>query len=90
MPVHTNSIDSKNLLKVGGRHDKIMRVYEDAGMPLTDRQVKTLGGFDDMNEVRPRITELISAQYGSALKEIESIYDPKTNRNVRRTMMNIF
>ena len=46
----------------------------------TDRQVKTILGFDDMNQVRPRITELI--QLG-LLEEVGKTKCPITCKMVR-------
>lgn len=87
MAVHQNSIEAKRKLKVHGKHNRILQVFHIAKRPLTDREVKTLGKFDDMNEVRPRITELLSFKYGRRLLEIEGIRDPITKKFVRRTKL---
>tara|TARA_R100001510_G_scaffold55612_1_gene59819 strand:+ start:2475 stop:2753 length:279 start_codon:yes stop_codon:yes gene_type:complete len=47
---------------------------------FTDRQVKTILGFDDMNQVRPRITELIKL---GLLEEVAKIKCPTTRKVVR-------
>lgn len=50
------------------------------GKNLTDREVKNSLGFTDMNDVRPRITELI--QQGWA-KEVSEVLCPETGKTVR-------
>lgn len=51
-----------------------------ANRPMTDRQCKEGMGFDDMNQVRPRITELIKA---NALEEVSRVKDRTTGAGVR-------
>jgi hypothetical protein len=52
-----------------------------ARRPLTDREVKALLGFEDMNSVRPRITELISDGYAEEVAQVEC---PVTHKRVRQ------
>lgn len=46
----------------------------------TDREVKEAMGFDDMNKVRPRITELVEFGY---LEEKGDVQCKTTRKNVR-------
>jgi hypothetical protein len=48
---------------------------------MTDREIKENLGFQDMNSVRPRITELITDH--DLLKECGTVTDNLTNRPVR-------
>jgi len=85
--IHQNSIKSIRTLKPGGTHNRILQIHHIAGRPLTDREVKQLGKFEDMNEVRPRTTELLSPEYGSRLEEFGSTIDVKTKKEVRKTQL---
>ena len=93
MVIHANSVASIRVLKVGGRHNRILQIFHihesktGHSAALTDRQVKELGGFQDLNEARPRITELLSEEYGGRLIEIGSIPDPTTHKMVRVTRL---
>jgi predicted HTH transcriptional regulator len=49
--------------------------------PHTDREVMKGMGFPDMNNVRPRITELLEAH---RLMEVGSVLCSTTNKTVRR------
>jgi hypothetical protein len=49
---------------------------------LTDREVRDMCGFSDMNSVRPRITELVEEGF---LVEGPSVKDALTGRTVRTT-----
>ena len=49
-------------------------------LKITDRTLKDFIGFDDMNQVRPRVTELLKSQ---RILEVDSIQCPLTNRSVR-------
>lgn len=86
MSFHPNSITAIKELKKGGKHNQILQIFHIARRPLTDRQVKIMGRFDDMNEVRPRITELCSEQYGR-LEECGTVKDVKTKKPVRQTRL---
>lgn len=86
MPIHTNSIIAIKELKPGGTHNRILQIFHIAGRPLTDREVKTLGKYDDLNCVRPRITELCSEYYGR-LEECGTVKDVKTKKPVRQTRL---
>ncbi len=58
-----------------------MKAYKDAGRPMTDREIKDWLELDDMNNVRPRITELL--QDGELTKSGD-IIDTKTGKPVRQ------
>lgn len=81
MVVHENSAEAFHSLEdfLTGRR---LQVYNWvlANGQATDRQIKTGLGFEDMNQVRPRISELV--EFG-AFKEVGRILDKKTNCRVR-------
>ena len=62
------------------RRTLVLGVYQTMQQPLTDREVKDLLEFTDMNAVRPRITELLIE---GKLKETGSTICNTTGRNVR-------
>lgn len=78
--IHENSVRSYHELKRAKRYEDILSVFRWWGKPLTDRKVKELMHFDDMNKVRPRISELIDMQ---KLKECGNIRDDETKKTVR-------
>ena len=86
MTIHTNSVISKKKLKVGGRHNRILQIFHIYDRPMTDREIKEIGKFDDMNDVRPRITELLETD-PPRLKECGNVIDVKTQRPVRTTRL---
>lgn len=74
---------SSSLLKISSidqRKKMILSCYRKAGHGLSDREVKCLLGFSDMNMVRPRITELVAE---GKLHEAGTIKCNTTGRNVR-------
>ena len=80
--------NSKESLAMGVRHftnnaQIVLGAYE-IGEAYTDRQIATKLGKSDMNFVRPRINELLSA---NELIEIGSTKDTLTNRTVRVCMV---
>ena len=85
--IHLNSVKAIKELKKGGKHNRILQVHHMMGRPLTDREVKEIGKFEDMNEVRPRTTELLSPEYGSRLEECGTVIDVITNKSVRLTRL---
>lgn len=85
--VHKNSIKSKMELKPGGAHNRVLRVHHQMNRPLTDREVKNIGRFEDMNCVRPRINELCHIDYGPRLEECGSTICVETKRTVRLTRL---
>lgn len=86
MSVHSNSIDALNEITESGekknRTTQILSVYRREFHPLTDREV--LGvlfpGSDNLNLVRPRITELTKT---GLLRECSSVRDRITQKSVR-------
>lgn len=78
--IHENSVRSYHEVEKAKRHEEILATYRWWGKPLTDRQVKDLMHFDDLNLCRPRITELIAMR---RLKECGNVKDSKTHRTVR-------
>ncbi len=81
MPVHANSRSAFSSLQLGQRRAAVLGVYADMQKPLTDRQVKEILDAEEMNVVRPRITELITAGY---LYEVDSARCFRTGKMVRR------
>lgn len=64
MRVHKNSIKTyyEERPKLSLRCGNILGIMKD-GIERTDRQIKDLLGLPDMNNVRPRITELIKQDW---------------------------
>ena len=58
-----------------------------AGIAFTDRQIKNELRLDDMNSVRPRITELCA---DNILEEVDQVYCNTTGRLVRRVRLREF
>jgi len=78
--LHENSINAYQQLNKQARHEVILRVYFQHPEGLTDREVAKILGFEDMNCVRPRITELVQDK---KLKEIGKRRDFVTRIPVR-------
>ena len=80
--MHNNSITTYNEEKpsLSKRSMQIMSWLNNHPYPLTDRSVKVGMGFEDMNMVRPRITELIK---GGHVTEVGSKICPDTGKTVR-------
>tara|TARA_R100001163_G_scaffold14424_1_gene13172 strand:- start:4136 stop:4414 length:279 start_codon:yes stop_codon:yes gene_type:complete len=84
--MHINSINAyhEELPRLSKRASAIYNFFANTHSRLerfyTDRQVKTILGFNDMNQVRPRITELI--QLG-LLEEVGKTKCPITCKMVR-------
>lgn len=85
--MHDNSIEAYENLKpkLGERAERILRWMESKPTPMTDREVKDQMGFGDMNEVRPRITELVKHKL---LHEVGKRKCPATNKTVRLVLHN--
>jgi len=64
----------------GKRHQKVLAVLRASSSSLTDREVMVRCGFSDPNAVRPRITELVSAEI---VVEVGSVACPVTGKTVR-------
>lgn len=72
-------------VELTSRQKKILDFMAWANKALTDREIKRGMGFEDMNQVRPRITELVKA---NALIQNGVVMDKATKRPVRRVMIN--
>lgn len=77
---HENSKKSYRLLDKATRQAQIYRMFKKRPESYTDRQVLFWLNLDDMNQVRPRITELIRDGY---LYEGKSVICSVTGRPVR-------
>lgn len=64
------------------RKRRILEVMLEYNKPMTDRDVKLVCGFDEMNSVRPRITEMLDKDM---LDWVDNVIDPYTKKRVRRT-----
>lgn len=80
--VHPNSAQAYHdaAPELSERAAAVLAVYRRATHPITDRDVKDVLGFADMNAVRPRITELIES---GALRECGRVKDSVTGKMVR-------
>ena len=80
--IHQNSYASYESVieTLSGRHKKIWDAFASEKKPLTDRQVKNILGLEDMNSVRPRITELVKK---GVLMEDSNTKCPVTGKTVR-------
>ncbi len=85
--VHDHSLESFDALPKNNRADLIYRLFKRVNRPLTDRQVKDALGFDEMNAVRPRITEMSKECDGrpGLLEECGQTRDYKSGKTVRQT-----
>lgn len=84
---HANSINAREAIKTDAqrRCEMIINYLVRQG-PSTDRQVLNglFPGREDMNLVRPRISDLIRV---GTLIEHSEVRDPKTGRKVRRVQL---
>jgi len=85
MSVRENSIDTYIALKdhLSGRQAEVYEYIEKNGRS-TERQIKDGLGYNDMNAVRPRVTELIES---GLLIEGMKIRDETTGRPVRTILI---
>lgn len=70
----------ESLSDLGARQLRVWSIINECG-PCTDREILEILGGDDMNQVRPRVTELI--RMGHA-REYDKMECPVTYRRVRR------
>ena len=86
MAVHDNSVEAFRDLEsfLTGRRLEVYNWVKANGQ-ATDRKIKNSLGYEDMNQVRPRISELV--EFG-AFKEVGRELDPKTNCRVRIVAIN--
>jgi len=82
MYIHNNTINSyiEELPRTSRRARHILDFFLETGGTYTDRQVMQELGYSEMNQVRPRITELVKAKL---LKEVGSTKCKTTNKTVR-------
>jgi hypothetical protein len=82
MTIHQNSFQSYQEIanQLSSRQAMIFQILTQARKGLTDRQILNFAGLHDMNQVRPRITELIRS---GLVQEIKSVKCPITDRKVR-------
>ena len=80
MTVHANSITAYHSLNLSERETVIMSAFLDSIAPLTDRECMFTLGFQETNQCRPRITELIEK---NLLEECGTAIDSTTGKSVR-------
>ena len=83
--IHQNSTESliQTRPTIAQRRSVIREALEHLRI-ATDREIKNWLGFDEMNAVRPRITEMIK---DGALVECESVKCQTMGRKVRRVKL---
>jgi hypothetical protein len=83
--MHVNSReayhDPENRRMMGERARAILACLRGRGAPMSDAEIREAMGLKDMNDVRPRITELKKL---GAICEVERVRDPRTGKTVRR------
>lgn len=77
--VHEHSREALQTTDTSARRKMVFDVLR-AGGSFTDREIKELLGFSDMNSVRPRITELKRV---GLVEEAGKKKDPLTGKTVR-------
>ena len=84
--IHKNSQDAywEQRKKLSKRAEAIWQILI-AHSPLTDRQILDIMGLPDMNNVRPRITELIQMGFVEEVGNIKCKVTKKKVRVVRAT-----
>lgn len=82
MNLHANSLSAYRAEqpRLSKRAEEILAWITEHG-PHTDREVMEGMGFPDMNNVRPRITELVKM---GKLMEVGDVVCPLTKKSVRR------
>jgi hypothetical protein len=83
--IHVNSIKSFQELKPNKRAAKIYEKYVGTGFAMTDREIAERMGFADLNQVRPRISEMINLGF---LRECGKVKDSVTGKTVRIVEVN--
>ena len=82
MSIHPHSLQAYHEGKrhlFSERENEILNALERLG-PSTDRRIRTALGYEDLNAVRPRITEL---HQKGVLQETGSAVDAVTGKRVR-------
>ena len=83
MSVHIHSLLAfyANQRKFTRRENEILGVFvRNNNQPLTDRQIKAVLQYADMNAIRPRCSELVD---DNILMEVGSVVCPVTRKTVR-------
>jgi hypothetical protein len=84
--MHTNSILSYHqITNLSERYKRILEIYQNSPLPLTDRDILIQLGANDMNYCRPRISELIDK---GLLREVGDCKDRLTGKTVRLVQVN--
>ena len=85
---HENSMFAyeETVKERAARREAVLGVFMTADRPLTDREVMIRLGFNDMNAVRPRITEMTT---DGTLVECSKVRDTVTKRLVRGSRIRI-
>jgi predicted HTH transcriptional regulator len=78
--IHPHSRASNKQVSKEKRREEILDALARENKPMTDRQIKNCLMLRDMNDVRPRISELIDAY---KLKEVGRTKCMETGRTVR-------
>jgi len=78
--IHTNSILSNRQTDKMKRREEIFEAYRHFNGGCTDRAIAAYLGYNDLNAVKPRITEMIQ---DGILEECGNTLDRTTNRTVR-------
>jgi len=88
--MHNNSLEAyKSIMHSGSKTERaraVLLIFKRNKKPMTDRDI--LRGFnetsDDLNLVRPRISEL---HFQGILAESDPVFDPRTGRTVRTSFI---
>jgi hypothetical protein len=83
--IHKNSRESyKTFSQLSQRQQLILDLLAHQVVPLTDREIKRKLGLYDMNQVRPRVTELLRTDH---IMEVDSVQCQVTGKKVRRVVI---
>lgn len=82
--MHINSLNANKSVKRLEAYRAILDVYNRGGS-YTDRQVKEILHKDDMNCIRPRVTELIDMGELIEFGKVKDEYSGKTVRECKRS-----
>lgn len=83
--IHANSIKAYQELTPNKRASRIYEKYTGTGKAMTDREIAKSLGFADLNQVRPRISEMIDLGF---LRECGKVKDSDTGKTVRIVEVN--
>ena len=78
--MHKNSLSAYAQLPLSTREREVVSIFTNAAQPITDRQCMTLGGYSEVNNVRPRITHLLEM---GILHEVGDTQCEETGKTVR-------